>query len=181
MQRYAEYAPTGFDSKGIALDDQQDWLVVIGRNRDSRLLETSNWEVAEKEFQTKHGDEGNGWEVHRFGHWACGWLEIMIVDPDHKAFDTATDMARALENYPVLCEHDYSEREYQATLENVEQALRSIDFDGGTIGTPVDLFAWFWENDRCTQSYATTNARPHSAVMERLESMDDTACGGEST
>jgi hypothetical protein len=148
MQRYAEYSPTGFDSKGIVLDDQQDWLVVIGRNRDSTLLETSNWEVAEKEFQTKHGDEGNGWEIHRFGHWACGWLEILIVDPDHKAHETATEMQRSLENYPVLCEHNYSEKEHEATLENIAQALRSVDSDDVTVHTPGILFSWFWDNDQ---------------------------------
>jgi len=78
MQTYSEYAPTSFDHKGLLLPDRQDWLVLIGRNRDSECLVNSNFDCALAQL----GGESDHVEVHNFGHWACGWLEIIIVKPD---------------------------------------------------------------------------------------------------
>ena len=46
MITYREFRPSGFDVKGLGLDDRQDWLVApVTVNRDSNCLERSNWEV----------------------------------------------------------------------------------------------------------------------------------------
>jgi hypothetical protein len=113
MQTYREYAPTSFDAKGLLLPDQQDWLVVIGRNRDSGHLDNSNFDSA----LASMGGESDDVEVHSFNHWACGWLEIIIVRPDTDASRTAEEIRKRLENYPVLNEHDYSKRQYEAAAE----------------------------------------------------------------
>jgi len=114
MQRYSDYQPTGFDPKGIVLSDQQDWLVLpCGRNRDSMPLDESNFAVALKEL----GDESDTVEVHRFGHWACGWFEIIIVKPDTSEAETANEIENSLADYPVLDDCDYSEREDQYATE----------------------------------------------------------------
>jgi hypothetical protein len=105
MQRYRYYAPTQFDAKGLALDDRQDWIVVIGHNRDSDALSRSNWRVLCKDAD-RCGVES---EIHRFGHWACGWLEILIVAPSAEAWAEA--WAEALDNYPVADDEDLSEVE----------------------------------------------------------------------
>ena len=105
MQKYSEYAPTPFDRKGIVLDDQQDWIVVYGQNRDSGALQRSNFAVVLADF----GGESDTVEVHRFGHWACGWLEIIIVHPS--LADKAEGWERALENYPVANDEHFSQVE----------------------------------------------------------------------
>ncbi len=111
MITYREYAPTQFDSPGLALDDRQDWLVLpCGRNRDSDCLGESNFEAALAIL----GGEGEDTEVHRFGHWACGWLEIIIVRPGTAAETEANSIEDAMANYPILDEQDYSERENDA-------------------------------------------------------------------
>lgn len=110
MKTYSEYRPTQFDQPGLALDDKQDWLVCIGRNRDSDALARSNWRVAEKSFEALD-PSGVDHEVHRFGHWACGWLELIIVRPDTPCAKEAGDMEAALADYPILDEHDCSEEE----------------------------------------------------------------------
>ena len=115
MQEYKKFQPTEFDRAGAFLPERAGWLVVpIGRNRDSGPLDLSNWEALESELESKAGeeDENNGWEIHRFGHWACGWYEIFLVKPGTAAMAVAEGVAGRLEDYPVLDEDDFSEREW---------------------------------------------------------------------
>jgi hypothetical protein len=108
---YAEFAPTGFDRSGAFLPDRQDWLVVpCGRNRDSGPLAESNFATALDSL----GGESDTVEVHRFGHWACGWFEIILASPEHT--DDVEDIENSLADYPVLNDEDYSEREYTAAV-----------------------------------------------------------------
>lgn len=114
MQTYADYAPTGFDTQGAFLPAQQTWLVVpVGQNRDSDLLSQSNFDQTLKML----GGESDTVEVHRFGHWACGWCEIIIVQPDTDAAAIAEEIENSLADYPVLSESDYSAREYASYTE----------------------------------------------------------------
>jgi len=103
---YRKYAPTQYDPKGICLEDRQDWLVLpCEQNRDSEPLSRSNFDVLLNDF----GGESETVEVHRFGHWACGWFEIIIVHPSLK--EKVEDWERALEDYPVADDEDLSEKE----------------------------------------------------------------------
>jgi len=114
MKPYAQWAPSGFDTRGLALPDRQGWLVVpTSRNRDSGCLDESNFAVAEK-LLAAVDPEGEDHENHRFGHWACGWFEILIVRPGSKAAAEAEGIEAGLENYPVLDDEDFSEREQEA-------------------------------------------------------------------
>ena len=56
-------------------------------------------------------------EIHRFGHWACGWFEIMIVRPGSQCAKQAQAIESALAGYPVLDEDDFSDREHAAANE----------------------------------------------------------------
>jgi len=118
MQTYGEYAPTGLDHKGAFLPDQQDWLVApVGQTRDSGCLDKSNFRVVLKDL----GDESETVEVHRFGHWACGWFEIIIVKPGTPQADSVEEWERALADYPVADESDYSELEWETACEYWER------------------------------------------------------------
>ncbi|MEI6559695.1 MAG: hypothetical protein WCO00_14930 [Rhodospirillaceae bacterium] len=115
MQKYAEYAPNAVDRPGLSLPDRQDWLVVpTGRNRDSDLATNSNFDAALKLL----GGEGDDVEVHRFRHYMCGWLEIVLVRPETVAASVAEDIESRLERYPLLNEDDVGEREHDAYVEN---------------------------------------------------------------
>ena len=110
--KYRDYKPTTFDRAGLALDDRQDWIVVpCGRNRDSETLDESNFAAALATL----GGESDTCEVHRFGHWACGWFEIIIVAPERAPEVKA--IAARLEDYPLLDEDDHSTREHEAINE----------------------------------------------------------------
>tara|TARA_Y100000114_G_scaffold156963_1_gene186291 strand:+ start:822 stop:1430 length:609 start_codon:yes stop_codon:yes gene_type:complete len=123
MQLYKDYAPAVGDRKGLGLPDRQNWLVLLGKNRDSSLLEKSNFDVALEML----GGESDDVEVCRFGHWICGWIEIVIVNPESKAAKIADDIENQLEDYPALDEHDWTSREMDAHCEWVEQMFKFVE------------------------------------------------------
>lgn len=138
LPRYSERAPTGFDPRGLNLPDRQNWRVLISRNRDSDILGESNWHTVVKLIEAADPD-GEHHETHSFGHWACGWIEILIIDPDHDAaMAVAGEIVCALAGYPVLDEEDYSEREaeeadrYWSSLDTHER-IRICDRNGVSI------------------------------------------------
>jgi len=114
MERYKNFSPTPFDQKGIVLHEQGDWFVLpTMRNRDSDHLTMSNFDTALRLL----GGESDMVEVHRFRHWGCGWFEIIIVKPETESAVIASDIERRIENYLVLDEDDFSEREFFAASE----------------------------------------------------------------
>lgn len=123
MQLYKDFAPTGSDPRGLALDDQQNWIVVpVRRNRDSGPLDESSFAAALEIL----GGESETCEVHRFGHWACGWFEIVIVSPERAA--EVEDLESSLENYPVLNDEDFSQREHDDYIESWDNCGMSREF-----------------------------------------------------
>lgn len=81
MQAYSEFKPTPWDGAGRFLHDKQDWLVVpVGRNRDSSSSERRRFDRLESAL-ARVDAASESHEIHRFGHWACGWFEIAIVKP----------------------------------------------------------------------------------------------------
>jgi hypothetical protein len=119
MRTFAKrHAPSAFDGPSNyiswdreAEDSIAEWLVVpCGRNRDSECFDESNFHVALKML----GGEGDDVQVRRFGHWACGWYELIVVRPETPAAATARDIEASLENYPLLDDNDFSEREQEA-------------------------------------------------------------------
>lgn len=108
---YGQYAPTSVDLKGLCLEDQQDWLVVAGRNRDSKCLERSNFEVLLEDL----GGESALVEIHRFGHWACGWFELLLAHPIFH--DKLCEWKEALELYHVADDEHYCRMEMEEANE----------------------------------------------------------------
>ena len=100
--------------------DLVDAVMVISQSRDSQTLEQSNFAVA---FEMLGGKETDDLEIHRMGHWACGWVETITVNPKNiKLLTKAFEIKQALENYPVLDDSDYSEREHESHAEYAEQS-----------------------------------------------------------
>ena len=122
MRTYSEHRPTAFDSH-IEVEGRENWFVVLGRNRDSDCLTESNFAVALKML----GGESDTVEVHRFGHWACGWYELILVQPGTDAEKTARQIRDDLDGYPVLDEDDFSRREQEAADEVWKTCMRVKD------------------------------------------------------
>ena len=130
MQKYSDHVPTCFDSH-IAIDGREHWLLApVSQTRDSGELDQSNFAVALEML----GGESETVEVHRFGHWGPGWYEIIIVDPaDTARVSILETIADRLENYPVLDEDDYSNREWDSFVDQW-QAYGASDFRKACVG-----------------------------------------------
>jgi hypothetical protein len=121
LQTYGDFSPTPFDPKGRFLDgDKQEWLVApCGQNRDSEALTRSNYETQLAELE-KLDPEWETFEEHRFGHWGPGWFEIVIVKPESPAHYAALEIAKSMEDYPVLDEDDFCQKESDEAQETWE-------------------------------------------------------------
>ncbi len=97
------------------------YLSGFGRSRDSDCLEESNFQTvlaalkALPPFVYSAPDCDNEIEsrfVVTENHWAVGWVEwIAIHESDTAAIALCEKLQERRDNYPVLDENDYSERE----------------------------------------------------------------------
>ena len=112
-------------------------FVLLGRNRDSDILTESNFHCALREL----GGESDTVKIVRESHWACGWIEwIAIHESDAAALETADSIVAALSDYPVLCDDDFSEREWNAAQEYWE-SLSVSEHMGLCKDNGVSIFA----------------------------------------
>jgi hypothetical protein len=110
------------------VEDADRWAIIYTHNRDSGLLDQSNAAVIAKAMApfTEGDDPDVVFESH--SHWAVGHVDgfsLRVFDADGKlteAFRKYHELSESLEEYPILDESDYSERELEATLENIEDA-----------------------------------------------------------
>ena len=84
-----------------------DFVILVSQNRDSEILDQSNFQCALEQL----GGESKDVVVGHFGHWACGWFELLLVNPKSKKIKKAYEIHKSLQNYPVLDESDFSDRE----------------------------------------------------------------------
>ena len=129
MITYAKFRPTGCDVAGLNAEAVgAAWLVSLGQNRDSDALERSNFRVHVREL-ARLDPEASDHAIHRFGHWACGWFEIVIVRPGSACAEEAEGTEAALSDYPVLHDEDFSELE----REEADEVWRSCYNDAKRI------------------------------------------------
>ena len=109
------------------MDDAQDWAIIYSHHRDSGLLDQSNAQIiADALKRFSEGDDPDVvFESHH--HWAVGHVDGFSVRVFHngqitEAFKAYHELAERMAAYPILDETDYSNREYEATLENIPLA-----------------------------------------------------------
>lgn len=131
------------------MDDADEWAIIYTHNRDSGLLDQSNADVIAKALEP-FTDNDVVFESHH--HWAVGHVDGFSVrvyqgDKITEAFKVYHELAERLANYPILDEADYSNREYEATFENIPLAAWRLknryDLPEGWEG---DVYSWLSEN-----------------------------------
>jgi hypothetical protein len=85
----------------------------VGQTRDSDTLDRCNFEVAQERLSAVD-PVGEDFAVLRFGHWAVGWVEEIVVRPGTPAHFAAREMERDLASYPILDEDRLSAFELEA-------------------------------------------------------------------
>ena len=100
-----------------------DYFVLLSRNRDSGLVEESNFWSALKALN----GESDTVKVIRAKHWAVGWIEMILIhESDTKSVDKGNEIEKALENYPILDEDDFFARESEKREEIIEELRKVI-------------------------------------------------------
>lgn len=88
-----------------------DWLVAMGRHRDSDILTNCNWDVFKKMLDTCGED---AYIVENESHWAVGWVEHILINPANEAaMKMADDVEKQLNDYPVLDDEAFSQAEQE--------------------------------------------------------------------
>jgi hypothetical protein len=98
--------------------EYDEWIIApVGTNRDAGFLTESNWDAQLKALAEVDAD-GNDYQQFDFNHWACGWVALVLVRPDSECAKRAEELAKRLDDYPLLDEDDFSEREWSAYAES---------------------------------------------------------------
>ncbi len=91
------------------------WFIAAAQHRDSDCLTRSNFrsfKSALKEFDSWQSNDEGAYCVESFNHWAVGWVEYLLVNPECKAaIELADKLREKLKDYPVLDENDFSNLE----------------------------------------------------------------------
>jgi len=115
MKRLKEWNPTAWDNKSNYLGDRArfHWFVApVILTRDADLLEQSNFETVKKELEGEKGVE-----IHSFGHWACGYYDIILIHPWRKDIVArCEEIEEQLYSYPVLDEDHLMELEAEEEI-----------------------------------------------------------------
>lgn len=135
-------------------DDAQEWCVVYTSSRDSGLVDESNAATIAKEMEPFLSDPEMIRTEHH-SHWACGYVDgyaiRVFTDASHTevtpAFKKWCELSIAMENYPVLDSNDYSQREYDATIKNIEYTAKRWLKDGVPEDWAKTVFGHMWDSN----------------------------------
>ena len=117
------------------IESPEDWMIHYSHHRDSGLLDQSNAEQISKALAPfTEGDDPDVVEESH-SHWAVGHIDgfslrVFRNGEITEAFRTFHGLMESLVTYPILDEEDFSNREYEATVENIVDAgwrLRAED------------------------------------------------------
>ena len=135
-----------FRERDIA--DPNAWTILYTHNRDSGLLDQSNSEqIAEAMAPYTDGDDPDV-VMESHDHWAVGHVDGFSVRVFRDgqitdAFKTYHDLMERLDGYPILDEEDYSEREYEATVENITDAAWRLKHEYDLPeGWECEVYSW---------------------------------------
>jgi len=104
-------------------ESYNDYYVLLSHHRDSGLVEESNFQSALKMLN----GESDTVKVIRSSHWLCGWIEMILIhESDVKSVDKGNEIEKALDNYPILDDDDFYERESEKRDEYIEEIRKDI-------------------------------------------------------
>lgn len=161
------------------LEDADNWMIHYTSGRDAGLLSQSNHaEIAIRLAPFTEGDDPDVVaETH--SHWAVGYLDgfsIRVFRHDGSitlAFDEFFHIKEALDDYPILNEDDYAQREYEATLENYRIELWRLK-DELPEGWESDVYSWFSDHghERFIENRGDQGGyAPRDKIIEALQDL----------
>ena len=114
IEVYKNWAPDSFAVKGLNASENNisEHKVLFCKTRDSNLLEESN-------FQQIKEILGDYAEIFKFNHWACGYFELILVNPNvpDEIKEKCGEILCSLSEYPVLNDNHYSYLQFEKCSE----------------------------------------------------------------
>lgn len=134
-------------------DDLGEKIVVLSTSRDADIMTESNFDSALEML----GGESKHVEVEQVGHWACGWIKMILVNPKSKKhLKIAYEIRKALEDYPVLDDSDFNDREYEYQSNYANEAkddlAEALTLHFGIAGGPMLTKLAFELNMTCQRN-----------------------------
>jgi len=136
-------------------EDLEGYYIIYSHNRDSTLVTESNWDTLKEMFK-----DNPRVRILNFNHWLCGWVECFMINGEEMTiedYNQILDIINRLEDYPLLDESDYSNREFESTLENISSEMHYAISDYDTMKEFDSMedkeickkvFDWLWTNDQ---------------------------------
>lgn len=135
------------------IDSPGNWAIVYVSNRDSGLIDESN--AAAIHAELSEFMEGDDPDVvpERHNHWACGYVDGYSIRVYHGgeitlAFRRWCEIQERLSDYPLLDESDYCDREYEATIKNIENEGPGCCLIDLPEDWPDQVRRWLWDNNQ---------------------------------
>ena len=134
------------------LNDPDNWAIIYTHNRDSGLLAQSNADVITKAMEPFTDSDDANVVMESHSHWAVGFvngfsMRVYRNGEITEAFRCYHDLMEQLADYPILDEEDYSERELEATLENISDAAWRLKGEYTLPeGWESEVYSWLSDN-----------------------------------
>lgn len=114
---------------GGSTHDHAEWLIgPVGQHRDSDSIAESNFRSVVREMRKLDPYELDH-EVHRFGHFAVGWVEEIATRPGSACATFAGQVRTDLASYPIFDEDDHSALESEQVSENMSAIMSDLRRD----------------------------------------------------
>ena len=147
--------------------DADELAIVYVQHRDSGLLDQSNAAIIDRALSPFF--ETGDCEPVRHSHWAVGYVEGYAIRPGSRAAEVFEELQARMDNYPILDETDYGQREYDATAANIVDAAWRVraEYDLPE-GWQWEVFNWL-DNHECGQTENTDDqgGYPEEAAIIR--------------
>jgi hypothetical protein len=158
-------------------------VYAMATNSDDIMAE-SNWHAMRDALNgaIAHGDREPFDDLHELGesHWAVGPLRMLYVRVRDEctgqytpAFRMAVELLESLSDYPLLDESDYSEREYTAWLDVMDDALDSAARTHRDADTPTDEVMFYWLVTRESGERLCNSCSPDDVDWGRVQTVYD--------
>jgi hypothetical protein len=166
-------------SRGYRLEDADRWCIWYTSHRDAGLLALSNEKAINKRLKPFSNGDDPDLVFERHSHWAVGHVDgfsIRVYRDDGTitdAFKEFCSIKERLEDYPILDEQDYGERELEATLENYASEMWRLK-DDLPEGWEAEVYRWFSDHghNRYTENRDDQGGwAPREKLIEALQDL----------
>ena len=102
--------------------------VLLSKTRDSLILDEVNFDAALSQLRAESEECDETFYTFRASHWACGWVEYLIVakSAPEAVIAIAEDIDNALADYPSLDDDALSQKQFDA-IHDYWAGLRVVD------------------------------------------------------